>query len=176
MRIGADFLRHYGPPNSYRGANRARNALAVCRFDGDVGPSDFVVAGDHFFRAACASQSAVCASRAHASRGAPSSRLSRRHGAVRNSRHRHKRDRTGILIFVSLAERYARIIADEGIAACVPQSEWQDAVNELIARISTGHMTEGFISAIEICGNVLARSFPRAETSGDELPDRIYLI
>jgi putative membrane protein len=88
----------------------------------------------------------------------------------------HKRDRTGILIFVSLAERYARIIADEGIAACVPQSEWQDAVNELIARISTGHMTEGFISAIEICGNVLARSFPRVETSGDELPDRIYLI
>ncbi|MGB7041710.1 MAG: TPM domain-containing protein [Xanthobacteraceae bacterium] len=88
----------------------------------------------------------------------------------------HKRDRTGILIFVSLAERCARIIADEGIAACVHQSEWQEAVNELIAHTSTGHMTEGFISAIEICGNVLARSFPRAETSGDELPDRIYLI
>jgi len=33
-----------------------------------------------------------------------------------------KKDRTGILIFVSLAEHYARIIADEGIAGCVPQS------------------------------------------------------
>ena len=33
-----------------------------------------------------------------------------------------KKDRCGILIFVSLAERYARIIADEGIAARVRQS------------------------------------------------------
>ena len=36
-----------------------------------------------------------------------------------------KKDRSGILIFVSLAERYARIVADEGIAARVPQAEWQ---------------------------------------------------
>jgi putative membrane protein len=35
-----------------------------------------------------------------------------------------KKDRSGILIFVSLAERYARIIADEGIAATVPQLQW----------------------------------------------------
>jgi len=39
-----------------------------------------------------------------------------------------KKDRTGILIFVSLAEHYARIIADEGIAGRVPQSEWQGAI------------------------------------------------
>ena len=32
-----------------------------------------------------------------------------------------KNDRSGILIFVSLAEHYARIIADDGIAARVPQ-------------------------------------------------------
>jgi hypothetical protein len=35
-----------------------------------------------------------------------------------------KTERTGILIFVSLAERYAHIIADDGVAARVPQSEW----------------------------------------------------
>ena len=46
-----------------------------------------------------------------------------------------KKDRTGILIFVSLAERYARIIADEGIAARVPQSEWQGAVDALVAHM-----------------------------------------
>ena len=34
-------------------------------------------------------------------------------------------DRSGVLIFVSLAEHYARIIVDDGIAARVPQSEWQ---------------------------------------------------
>ena len=58
--------------------------------------------------------------------------LSRRHGAVRHPPDREQKDRCGILIFVSLAERYARIIADDGIAQ-VPQSAWQAAVDALIA-------------------------------------------
>jgi putative membrane protein len=87
-----------------------------------------------------------------------------------------KKDRTGILIFVSLAERYARIIADEGIAGRVPQSEWQSAVDALIAHTRDGRIAEGFIAAIEACGKVLAAHFPRTETSRDELPDRIYLV
>jgi putative membrane protein len=87
-----------------------------------------------------------------------------------------KKDRSGILIFVSLAERYARIIADVGIAARVPQSEWQTAVDALIAHTRDGRIADGFITAINVCGNELARYFPRTETSRDELPDRIYLI
>jgi putative membrane protein len=87
-----------------------------------------------------------------------------------------KKDRTGILIFVSLAERYARVIADEGIAGRVSQSEWQNAVDALIAHTRDGRIADGFIAAIEACGKVLAAHFPRTETSRDELPDRIYLV
>jgi putative membrane protein len=87
-----------------------------------------------------------------------------------------KKDRTGILIFVSLAERYARIVADEGIAARVPQAEWQDAVAALIAHMREGRSADGFIAAIEACGKVLATHFPRGEGNRDELPDRIYVI
>jgi putative membrane protein len=87
-----------------------------------------------------------------------------------------KKDRSGILIFVSLAERYARIIADDGIAAHVPQSEWQAAIDALVAHMRDGRIADGFITAINVCGNELARHFPRTETSRDELPDRIYLI
>jgi putative membrane protein len=87
-----------------------------------------------------------------------------------------KSDHSGILIFVSLAERYARIIADVGIADRVPQSEWQAAIDVLIARIHDGSITDGFVSAIEICGDILARNFPRTATSRDELAERIYLI
>jgi len=87
-----------------------------------------------------------------------------------------KKDRTGILIFVSLAERYARIIADEGIAAHVPQAEWQGAIDTLVAHMSGGRIAEGFIAAIEVCGKVLETHFPRSGTGRDELPDRIYLI
>jgi putative membrane protein len=86
------------------------------------------------------------------------------------------KDRTGVLIFVSLAERYARIIADRGIAARVPQSEWQGAVDVLVAHMSGGRIADGFIAAIDACGKVLEAHFPRSETSRDELPDRIYLI
>jgi putative membrane protein len=87
-----------------------------------------------------------------------------------------KKDRTGVLIFVSLAERYARIIADDGIAARMPQSEWQGAVDALVAHMRGGRIADGFIAAIEVCGKVLATNFPRTETSRDQLPDRIYLI
>ena len=87
-----------------------------------------------------------------------------------------KKDRTGILVFVSLAERYARIIADEGIAARVHQKEWQGAVDALVTHMSGGRIADGFIAAIEACGRVLASHFPRSAASQDELPDRIFLI
>jgi putative membrane protein len=87
-----------------------------------------------------------------------------------------KPERTGILIFVSLAERYARIIADDGISARVPQSQWQAAINALIAHMRDGRIADGFVAAIELCGDELARNFPRTEPGRDSLPDRIYVI
>jgi putative membrane protein len=86
------------------------------------------------------------------------------------------KDHTGVLIFVSLAERYARIIADHGIASRVSQSEWQKAIDALVAHMSGGRIAEGFVAAIDVCGKVLESHFPRTETGRDELPDRIYLI
>jgi len=83
---------------------------------------------------------------------------------------------TGVLIFVSLAERYVRIVAGDGISARVPQSQWQAAVDALVAHMRAGRIADGFVAAIELCGNELAKNFPRTETSCDELPDRIHLI
>jgi putative membrane protein len=87
-----------------------------------------------------------------------------------------KPDRTGILIFVSLAEHYARIIADDGIAARVPQSHWQGAVDALVARTREGRVADGFVAAIEMCADVLAEHFPNPDGSPNELPDRVYFI
>lgn len=88
-----------------------------------------------------------------------------------------KQDRCGVLIFVSLAERYVRIIADEGIAARVPQAHWQGAVDALITHIKGGDIANGFVAAIALCGTELAAHFPRVDAAaGRELPDRIYLI
>jgi putative membrane protein len=87
-----------------------------------------------------------------------------------------KKDRNGILIFVSLAEHYARIIADIGIASKVPHAQWQGAVDALVANCGHGRVADGFISAIEVCESVLATHFPHTADSKDELPDRIYVI
>jgi putative membrane protein len=88
----------------------------------------------------------------------------------------HTKERTGILIFVSLAERYARIIADDGIAARVPQSQWQGAIDALVAHMRDGRIAEGYLAAIEVCGKVLETHFPSHEGKRDELRDRIYLV
>jgi putative membrane protein len=87
-----------------------------------------------------------------------------------------KKDRSGILIFVSLAERYARIIADTGVAARTPQAEWQAAIDMLVSHMRQDQIADGFIAAIDACGDVLATHFPYAPEGRDELPDRIYVI
>jgi putative membrane protein len=83
---------------------------------------------------------------------------------------------SGILIFVSLAEHYARIVAGTAISVRVPQSRWQEAVDALVAHTRNGRIAEGFITAIEMCGEELAKHFPHTTVDRNELPDRIYLI
>lgn len=85
------------------------------------------------------------------------------------------RNRSGVLIFVSLAEHYARIIADEGIAAKVQTAEWQDAIDALTAHMRDGRIAAGFVAAIERCGAVLAAHAP-PDGSANELPDRLYIV
>ena len=87
-----------------------------------------------------------------------------------------KKDRNGILIFVSLAERYARIMADEGIAARATQAQWQAAIDTLVTHMRQGRIADGFVGAIDACADVLAAHFPAAPARQDELPDRIYVI
>ena len=87
----------------------------------------------------------------------------------------HTRNRTGILIFVSLAEHYARIIADEGIAAKVPAAEWQAAIDALTTHMRDNQIATGFTAAIAQCGEVLARHAP-PDGSPNELPDRLYIM
>ena len=87
----------------------------------------------------------------------------------------HTRNRCGILIFVSMAEHYARVIADEGIAQKVSKAEWQAAIDVLIDHIRDGRIAAGFVAAIQRCGDVLAAHAP-PDGSADELPDRLYVM
>jgi putative membrane protein len=85
------------------------------------------------------------------------------------------KNRCGILIFVSLAERYARIIADDGVAEKVHSAEWQAAIDALTSHMRDGRIAAGFVAAIERCGAVLATHAP-PDGSPNALPDRLYVI
>ena len=86
----------------------------------------------------------------------------------------HTKHRTGVLIFVSLAERYARILADEGIAEKVHAAEWQAAVDALVSHMREGRVSAGFTAAIERCAAVAEAHAP-ADGSPNELPNRLYV-
>ncbi len=81
--------------------------------------------------------------------------------------------RTGILIYVSLAEHIAEIIADEAIHGKVPPAAWGDAMADLIAEIRQGRLADGMIAAVRDVGKILAEHFPRADDDANELPDRL---
>src|SRR5919201_1672030 len=81
----------------------------------------------------------------------------------------HTENRTGVLIFASVAERYAEIVADAGINAKVTPDVWDRAVAALVSGIKNGRPADGFIAAIEQCGAVLAQHFPPGTLNRNEL-------
>ena len=85
----------------------------------------------------------------------------------------HTEGRTGVLIFVSVAERHAEILADAGIARKVSAEVWDDAVRVLIAGIAAGRAAEGFVAAIGQCAAVLSEHFPPGAINRNELPNAI---
>lgn len=85
-------------------------------------------------------------------------------------------ERSGVLIFVSLAERYAEIVADEGINQHVDQSVWNDMVEHLIDHAAEGNVADGFVQVAAEAGGVLAQHFPPAPEGCNELDDRLVEI
>jgi putative membrane protein len=84
--------------------------------------------------------------------------------------------RTGVLIFASIAERYVEIIADSGINDKVSPEVWDKAVKGMIAKIKQGQAVEGFLEAIRICGEVLAKHFPPGAINKNELPNKLVVM
>jgi putative membrane protein len=85
-------------------------------------------------------------------------------------------NRTGVLIFASVAERYAEIVADRGINEKVGPDVWEQAVEALITAIKNGRPGDGFVAAVQQCGDVLARHFPPGAINRDELPNKLVVM
>lgn len=86
---------------------------------------------------------------------------------------RRTQGRTGVLIYLSLAEHRAEIVADEAIHSKVTPETWGEAMAKLIAEVRDGHLADGMVAAIGDVGAILAAHFPRATDDMNELPDRL---
>jgi putative membrane protein len=81
--------------------------------------------------------------------------------------------RTGILIYLSMAERRAEIVADEAIHSRVEAEVWGEAMAALIEEVKAGRPGEGMARAVEKMGEVLAQCLPVQATNPNELSDRL---
>lgn len=81
--------------------------------------------------------------------------------------------RTGILIYLSLAERRAEIVADEAITAVTTPETWGAAMAALLTEVKSGRPAEGIAAATALIGDVLATHFPKSADDLNEIPDKL---
>lgn len=80
---------------------------------------------------------------------------------------------TGVLLYLSLDEHRAELIADESIHSRVAPDVWGAAMAALVTEVKQGRPGAGMAEAVRQIGLVLATHFPRAGDDRNELPDRL---
>lgn len=93
--------------------------------------------------------------------------------AFRIGTERRTRGRTGILIYLSMREHRAEIVADEAITSQVDAEVWGEAMAAMLSHLRDGRIADGMCEAVERVGKVLAAHIPRDADDTNELPDRL---
>jgi len=86
------------------------------------------------------------------------------------------RGRTGVLLYLSLDEKRAEIVADKAINDLVEAEVWGEAMAVLIGEVKAGRPGPGLALAIEKIGAVLAPILPPTHDNPDELPNRVIAL
>ncbi|MBI9099061.1 MAG: TPM domain-containing protein [Spirochaetaceae bacterium] len=86
------------------------------------------------------------------------------------------RDRTGVLLFISLREKRVELLADSGINDKVKQEDWAEIVNNLISRLKENRMVDGLVEAVNSCGEMLVENFPIKPDDENELSDDVHIL
>jgi putative membrane protein len=87
----------------------------------------------------------------------------------------HTAGGTGMLIFVSEAERYVEILVDQGISSRIDNAVWEGIVEVFTQKVKQGRTLQGFLDCIEACGNHLKTSVP-ATHERNELPNHLVVL
>ena len=81
--------------------------------------------------------------------------------------------RVGVLLYLSMGERMAEIVADAAIHPKVPPERWGDAMAALISEVHDGRTGAGMAAAVGAIGAIIAEHFPKTDADTNELPDRL---
>ncbi|HEX5207733.1 MAG TPA: TPM domain-containing protein [Steroidobacteraceae bacterium] len=83
---------------------------------------------------------------------------------------------SGVLFFVSLAERYVEIVADKGIHEKLGEAHWQGIIDLFVSQVRRGKVVDGFVEAIGACGAAMAGHYPPDPNDVSELSDGLIEI
>jgi len=84
--------------------------------------------------------------------------------------------RTGVLIYLSMREHRAEIVADKAIAAKVDPDVWGHVMTAMLAHVGQDRVADGMVVAVGKVGAILSEHFPRADDDINELPDRLIEV
>lgn len=84
--------------------------------------------------------------------------------------------RTGVLLFVALAEHRAEVIADEGVYAVAPKEAWDGVVARVVEGVKRGRLIDGLVAAVERAGEILAEHVPPNGDNPNETPDEPTIL
>ncbi|MCA9506523.1 MAG: hypothetical protein H6748_10295 [Spirochaetaceae bacterium] len=89
---------------------------------------------------------------------------------------RRTRDRTGILIYVTLLEHRVVVLGDEAIdRALGPEESWEEVVALVLDGIRAGRATEGIVAGVRRCGEILAHPLPPRADDTNEIVHGLVL-
>lgn len=83
--------------------------------------------------------------------------------------------KTGVLLFISAADRRFHILGDEGINAVVPPDFWDGIAGRMGGEFSRGRFADGIVDAVREIGDVLKTRFPKTASDTNELSDDVVI-
>ncbi|MDE3056458.1 MAG: TPM domain-containing protein [Bacteroidota bacterium] len=85
------------------------------------------------------------------------------------------KDKTGVLLFICVADRAFHIVGDEGIHKKVPDTFWESLADTMGGHFKDGKFCHGICSMIKEIGAVLEKEFPSHGKNPDELPNDVVV-
>ncbi len=82
---------------------------------------------------------------------------------------------TGVLLFVSMMERYAVVLADEKVAEKLDPAIWNEVLQTLLNGLKAKDFAIGFAKAIDQTGQIMGKHFPASEHLQNDLPNDLQI-